>query len=120
MAARSALVCLSLVSLIILAACGPGLPNGAPPPEPTVPADAASFVAEAKGKLAIDKGVDPGQITLKRIEATTFNDSSLGCPEPGRSYLQVLTPGYLIILQLGNETYEYHAGRSSVVRCDGK
>ncbi|MFN8533496.1 MAG: hypothetical protein U0556_08105 [Dehalococcoidia bacterium] len=109
----------ALLVLLFVAGCGPGGPNGALP-EPTVPAEAAGFVADAKAKLASDKGADLGQIVLKSIEPTTFNDSSLGCPEPGRSYLQVITPGYLITLQYADQSYEYHAGRNAVVRCDGK
>ena len=120
MLARLGIVFAGLVAASLLAGCGLGLPTGAPLPEPTVPAEAVLLVADAKAKLASDKGVDPAHVILKSIEATTFNDSSLGCPEPGRSYLQVLTPGYVIVLQLGSETYTYHAGRSSVVRCDGK
>jgi hypothetical protein len=111
---------LAAIGLLVLTGCGLGLPTGSSLPEPTIPAEAAPLVAEAKEKLALDKGADPSQITVKSIEAFTFNDSSLGCPEPGRSYLQVLTPGYVIVLQLGSETYEYHAARNTVVRCDGK
>ena len=110
---------ISLLLALLVAGCGLGVPSGASP-EPSVPAEAVPLVAEAKSKLARDKGIDPSQITLKSIEPTIFNDSSLGCPEPGRSYLQAITPGYIITLQAGGQTYEYHAGRGTVVRCDGK
>jgi hypothetical protein len=112
-----------MIRLLLLAAlftslgCGLG---GAPSTESIPPAEAAAMVADAKGKLAIAKGVDPSQITLKSVEAHDFNDSSLGCPEPGRSYMQAITPGYVIVLQLGTETYEFHAASGNVVRCDGK
>jgi hypothetical protein len=111
---------LAALGALTLASCALGPNVGGPPSEPTAPTEAAPLVAEAKAKLAAEKGVDPGQVILRSVEATTFNDSSLGCPEPGQSYLQVLTPGYIIRLQLGGETYEYRASRSRVVRCDGR
>lgn len=113
-------VLVAALGLVTLAGCALGPNVGGPPSEPTASPEAAPLVAEAKAKLALEKGVDPGQVILRSVEATTFNDSSLGCPEPGQSYLQVLTPGYLIRLQLGGESYEYRASRSRVVRCDGK
>jgi hypothetical protein len=35
-------------------------------------------------------------------------DASLGCPLPGMTYAQVLTPGHRVILATGGRTYEYH------------
>ncbi len=31
-----------------------------------------------------------------------------GLPRPGEFYIQVITPGYLIVLQAGGRQYEYH------------
>ncbi len=44
-------------------------------------------------------GIDPSQLTVTRAEPVTWPDSSLGCPQPGIQYLQVLTPGYRIELR---------------------
>ncbi|MCS6803335.1 MAG: hypothetical protein RMM58_13790 [Chloroflexota bacterium] len=111
---------LAALGALLLVGCAIGQPSGSPSVEPPVPPEAAPLVAQAKAKLALEKGRDPSAVLLQRIEATTFNDTSLGCPEPGRSYLQVLTPGYIITLRLDAATYTYHAGRDTVVRCDGK
>jgi hypothetical protein len=54
------------------------------------------------------------------VEAVDWSDTSLGCPEPGMAYAQVITPGYLIVLGAAGQTYEYHTDEhSSVVLCRG-
>ncbi|MCL6648796.1 MAG: hypothetical protein K6U89_10730 [Chloroflexi bacterium] len=95
------------------------LPGGSAS-EPPIPAEAAAVVAAAKSQLAAEHGVDVSQVRLRSLEETTFPDTSLGCPEAGRFYLQVLTPGYIIRLELAGTVYEFHASRTTVVRCPGK
>ncbi len=58
--------------------------------------------------LASQLGVEPDAVTVASVQSVTWNDSSLGCPQPGMMYLQVLTPGYLVILEADGNTYEYH------------
>lgn len=44
------------------------------------------------------------------ISCRTFiwPDSSLGCPKEGESYLQVRTPGYIIVFEVAGEIYTMH------------
>ncbi|MEV6282958.1 hypothetical protein [Kribbella sp. NPDC051770] len=65
---------------------------------------------QAKTDLAERLGVFVDEITLVSAEEVTWPDSSLGCPEPGMMYAQVLTSGSRIVLTAGGRTYEYHAG----------
>jgi hypothetical protein len=44
--------------------------------------------------------------TLVSVSAQEFNDSSLDCPEPGMSYLQVLTPGYRVIVEADGRRFD--------------
>ena len=37
---------------------------------------------------------------LIRDEAVTWSDGSLGCPQPGEYYTQVLVPGYWIVFDV--------------------
>lgn len=37
----------------------------------------------------------------------TFDDASLGCPEPGRLYAQVLTQGFQVIVEAGEAELDY-------------
>jgi len=53
------------------------------------------------------------EIEVVSVERVTWPDTSLGCPEPGKMYAQVLTPGYRIVLKAGGKTYEYHTDTRS-------
>ena len=50
-----------------------------------------------------------GEIAVGSFGRVVWPDTSLGCPQPGELYNQVLVPGYRIQLQVGSETYFYHA-----------
>ena len=50
------------------------------------------------------------EITVVSTEEMEWSDTSLGCPEPDGMYAQMITPGYLIVLEIGGETYKYHSG----------
>lgn len=64
-------------------------------------------------------GVDPSALTVTGAEQVTWPDSSLGCPQAGIQYLQVLTAGYRVELAGAQEKYVVHvAGNRSVV-CTG-
>jgi hypothetical protein len=84
------------------------------------PGPASNDPAElARQALAKELGVDAAAIRVAQIEEVEWRDSSLGCPQPGMNYLQVITPGYRIVLEAQGRSYEYHADRGKrVVRCD--
>lgn len=76
-----------------------------------VPAEADRAVMAAKQDLASRVGVDVEDVQIAEIEAVEWPDSSLGCPEPGKMYLQVITSGYRVVLQAQGQTFEYHTDR---------
>lgn len=100
-----------LLVIVLLVGCD------AAPPEATVeiPQEAESLVDKAIEDLAARVGVDPGDIVVEGVAETEFPDASLGVPEPGTSYAQVITPGYIIRLRAGGKIYEYHAAENRVV-----
>ena len=58
-------------------------------------------------------------LTVTFAEPVTWPDGSLGCPQPGKSYVQVLVPGFLIRIAAGAETLEYHGAARGVPHfCD--
>lgn len=59
--------------------------------------------------LANRQGADRSEIIVESVESVEWRDSSLGCPQPGMAYAQVMTPGFRIILQLNGARYTYHA-----------
>lgn len=89
-------------------------------PVETVIADPILFklVNEAKADVMARALVLSDEITVKSAEPTEWRDSSLGCPKPDEMYAQVITPGYLIVLETGGQEWRYHASTSSVVLCE--
>ncbi len=78
-------------------------------------------LAAAIADLADQTGLPAAEIKLVSIEAVEWRDASLGCPQEGYMYAQVITPGYLIVLQTKNQTYQYHTDqKTNVVWCQNK
>ena len=68
------------------------------------------IIERAREDLVQATGAASDAITVLSAEEVEWSDTSLGCPEPDAMYAQVITPGYLIVLETGGETYEYHSG----------
>lgn len=116
LAVLALLLFLTAIALVAL------LEESAAPPEP-LPGDPYSreLVALAKQDLALRLGKDPSAIELVLFRETVWRDSSLGCPQPGGMYLQVLTPGYLIRLKVGASVYSYHGRNGNPpFLCEGR
>jgi len=78
-----------------------------------------TLIEKAKEDLAGRLSISPSQITLVEATEVMWPDSSLGCPQPGMEYAQILTPGYLIRLSFGEQKYEFHASRgTTVIYCE--
>jgi hypothetical protein len=73
------------------------------------------YVAQAIADLAARENVPEADITVVDVTRTEFSDASLGVPEPDMMYAQVITPGYVIELALGDTLYSYHAAGERVV-----
>ncbi len=71
----------------------------------------ARVVALAREDLAARTGIWPERIGIRSTEDVVWPDGSLGCPAPGQGYLQVLTPGFQIVLEAAGQPYDYRADR---------
>ena len=82
-----------------------------------VPAEIlADLVADAAQRTATEAGA----VEVIQAEAVTWNDGSLGCPEPGMMYTQALVDGYQVILQAGDEELDYRVSAAGGFRvCEG-
>lgn len=123
-----------LVSALLLAACGPAptptpstgflspveqptmaLPESSdlqPEPSRELPAPQAQSVAAlAIADLATRLGIPAENIKVVAVREVTWPDASLGCPQPGMMYAQVLVDGLQVVLEADGRTYAYH-GRS--------
>ncbi len=75
-------------------------------------------VAVARNRLAHELGCEPSSILVDKVEEVEWSDSSLGCPQPGMMYMQVITPGYRITLEHAGQRYIMHTNRGShAVHC---
>ena len=73
------------------------------------------LIQTAKTDLAERLAVPVATIILLEAVPVVWPDSSLGCPQEGMFYTQVLTDGYLIRLEAEGNIYEYHANRDTYV-----
>jgi hypothetical protein len=87
-------------------------------PAAATPQVAAADLAPIVAAIAKELGVSPDAVHVVSAEQKTWPDRSLGCPKPGQMYAQVLTPGYLVVVEVNGTSSEFHTdARGNVVRC---
>ena len=138
---RPALTRLIAVALLAMAAVGllmacrgeapPGSPGsgGQAPPQATAevpdqqPATSNELQSRARMVLAARLSVPAESLTLINDEAVQWPDASLGCPQGGMMYAQVITPGRRMTFRHNENTYEVHTADASSsikpVSCEG-
>ncbi len=84
----------------------PEQPASAPAPE--IPAEYQDIANKATELVASTLHVPADEVTVLSVQSVTWRDASLGCPEPGNMYAQVLTPGYLVTTQVNGNTQQVH------------
>jgi hypothetical protein len=78
-----------------------------------VPAEMiAGIVADAAQRT----GVAESDVEVEEATPMTWNDGSLGCPEPGQFYTQALVEGYHVIVVVEGERLDYRAVRGDGFR----
>ena len=62
----------------------------------------------------------PDDIVVLLFDEQTWSSTALGCPEPGRSYAQIVTSGYDILLIADGDLVTYHVNLAgtSIVECE--
>jgi hypothetical protein len=105
---------ITLLFLLVAAACsraGSDAPTAQSHPPGSPAAIAATTVAQQTGS-------DVDAVVIRSVEAIDFGDSSLGCPQPGMAYLQVITPGYKIIAEAIGKTFDVRVAGARGLICD--
>lgn len=77
--------------------------------------DENQVVESALADLASREGVSLEDISIVRVEPIDWPDASLGCPDEGMSYAQVIVPGFKVLLQIDERVFDYHAGTNGEV-----
>ena len=71
-----------------------------------------SVIPIAVTDLAERLGLPESEIEVTAAYLVSWPDASLGCPEPGMQYAQVVTDGAVIELTANDTVYSYHMGGS--------
>jgi hypothetical protein len=112
--------------LVLAMACAPA---AQPTPEPTPTPETTPMLPQTDLPEAITQpifedvteraGVSLAAIEVVRAEAVTWPDPSLGCPQPGMVYPQVLVDGYWVVLQVDGTEYDYRgSGVGEFILCE--
>ena len=129
-----------LAMLTLLAACGAGsleggasspsavgpqtdrpLPTASLPPDvstepmPSQPIAGAvpeDLLSQILADAADRSGLPIDELEIVVADSVTFNDGSLGCPQPGMAYTQALVDGYRVVVAAAGEEFDYRAARA--------
>src|SRR3989454_5485997 len=77
----------------------------------------AEAAALARRTLATKLSVPIERIKIVSVSPVEWRDSSLGCPERGMVYTQVLTSGYKVTLRAADREHAVHVAGTHVVIC---
>jgi hypothetical protein len=77
-------------------------------PKPGAPDTMEKLLDKVKDDLSRRIAASREEINVVETQRVQWSDSSLGCPEPGMSYLMVITPGYRIVLRVAGQEHYYH------------
>lgn len=94
------------------------------PDQPTTTIDVATTMSLPEGLSqdvlqeivadAADRtGAAAEDAEIVSVEPQTFNDASLGCPEPGKMYAQVLTDGFVVLVVADGVELDYRVAEDS-------
>ena len=123
----------SVIVAGLLAACGSeSKPVESSSDQPTsTPATAeiaelTPLQTDARALLAERLAAPADNLKLISDDAVQWSDASLGCPQEGVAYAQVITPGRRITFSHNGERYEVHTGdqptagsQPHMVSCEG-
>ncbi|MBN1579729.1 MAG: META domain-containing protein [Anaerolineae bacterium] len=83
--------------------------------------EAPEEVLQAARQLLLERlNTTAAEITVVSAKAVQWRDSSLGCPRPGVGYLQVITSGFWVELEVKRTIYSVHTNQdgSQAVLCE--
>jgi hypothetical protein len=86
---------------------------------PSIPEKAEYIVSIAKHNLAQKLDVSLGEIKIHSLTEVEWHDTSLGFPEPGMAYDQVITPGFELVFTVDDQLYLYGTGEGDLIHYCG-
>ena len=77
-------------------------------PSPTLSPEMQEVADQATQIISKLLNISPDSIIIHEVQRVQWRDTSLGCPQPGMMYAQVITPGYLVRAESNGKTLEVH------------
>jgi hypothetical protein len=121
-AGRAAALFAAAAITVVLAGCATGgypmnNPSTGGTPQSAAPSQSGAADVPPKRWAAIvgdlaTRGVPTDAVALVSARTVTWNDGSLGCPQPGQAYTQSLVPGMQVVVKVGTVEYDYRFGRT--------
>lgn len=71
----------------------------------------AETLAAMRADAARRTGQAATAVRVVSVQPVTWPDASMGCPQPGMAYAQLLLPGWLVQMEGGGQRLGYHAER---------
>ena len=67
--------------------------------------------------LATELDLSSRRVQLVDMQAVTWTDTSLGCPQNNQTYTETTIQGYHIVVSVADERYIYHSDSNTVYPC---
>ncbi len=109
---RNILSCLGLAFLLALIAAAAFAADAPAPADSPIVAKCKADLDKRLAKIRLQ------DIKLVEAKPVMWPNASLGMPEPGKLYAQVVTPGFRVTLKAGNTTY-FYATSNKVIKYGG-
>lgn len=74
--------------------------------------DATEVLTEVLRAAAARTGIALEKLRVSEVEQSEFPDASLGCPQPGRVYAQMVSVGNRVVVTGEGQTLEYRVSTS--------
>ncbi len=81
-------------------------------------AAAQAAAEQARAQAARQLRAAAGEFTVVTIEPTQWSDSSLGCRKPNAMYQQVMSNGYIVVLERQGKRHQVNIAGSRAVMCE--
>lgn len=79
---------------------------------------AEEFFSLAQQRVARQLDLPLRRVRLAELEAVTWMDTSLGCPQTGNTYDPAQIQGYRMVLLAGDNQYTFHTDSISIFACN--
>jgi hypothetical protein len=91
-----------------------GLVRGAAAVSP----DAQAAAEQARAEAARQLKAAAGEFTVVTIEPAQWSDSSLGCRKPNAMYQEVVSSGYIVVLERQGQRQQVNVAGSHAIMCE--